>query len=86
MRKENIKRQSADFRKSAEDSLNYEVKLKKFSLLTYKTTHPAHRGIMPQALGAVHILLSRETAKYRTPKKPGKRMTANPSRACRRAS
>jgi hypothetical protein len=32
MRKENIKRQPADFRKCADDSLNYEVKLKKFSL------------------------------------------------------
>ena len=34
MRKENIKRQPADFRKYAENSLNYEVKLKKFSLST----------------------------------------------------
>jgi hypothetical protein len=25
---------------------------------------PAHRGIMPQALGVVHVLVSRETAKY----------------------
>src|SRR2546430_5928213 len=24
----------------------------------------AHRGIMPQALGVVHVLVSRETAKY----------------------
>jgi hypothetical protein len=51
-----------------------------------KTTRPAHRGIMPRALGAVRILVSRETAKYRPPKKPGKRMTAIPSRARRRAS
>jgi hypothetical protein len=28
-----------------------------------KTTRPAHRGIMPQALGAAHVLVSRETAK-----------------------
>jgi hypothetical protein len=34
MRKENIKRQPADFRKFAENCLNYEVKLKKFSLPT----------------------------------------------------
>jgi hypothetical protein len=34
MRKENIKGQSPDFRKYAENSLNYEVKLKKFSLPT----------------------------------------------------
>jgi hypothetical protein len=36
MRKENIKRQPADFRKYADDSLNYKVKLKKFSLPTYE--------------------------------------------------
>jgi hypothetical protein len=29
-----------------------------------KTTPPAHRGIMPQALGAVDVRVSRETAKY----------------------
>src|SRR5439155_9675820 len=29
----------------------------------------AHRGIMPQALGVVHVLVSRETAKYGLPKK-----------------
>jgi len=32
-----------------------------------KTTRPAHRGIMPQALGAVAVRVSRESAKYRLP-------------------
>jgi hypothetical protein len=29
-----------------------------------KDTHPAHRGIVPQASGAVHVRVSCETAKY----------------------
>jgi hypothetical protein len=32
---------------------------------TYENTGPAHRGIMAQALGFVHILVSRETGKHR---------------------
>ncbi|MGH6822830.1 MAG: hypothetical protein ACREC4_04955 [Methylocella sp.] len=46
-----------------------------------KTARPAHRGIMPQALGALRLRVSREIAKYSLPKKPGTRMTAIPARA-----
>jgi hypothetical protein len=46
-----------------------------------KTTCPARRGIMPQAHGAAHVRVSRETAKYCQPNKPGVRMTAIPPRA-----
>jgi hypothetical protein len=33
--------------------------------------NPSHRRIMPQPLGVVHILVSRETAKDGLPKHPG---------------
>jgi hypothetical protein len=36
---------------------------------------------MAQAFGIVHVLLSRETTKYRLQEKPDKRMTAIPARA-----
>jgi hypothetical protein len=69
MRKENIKRHSPRLLDTRQQILwDYEVKLKKFSL-PMKTPRPAHRGIMPQALGAVHVRLSREAAKYWPPNK-----------------
>ena len=37
----------------------------------FATDNPAHRWIMPQAFGVVHILVSGKPTKYRLPKQTG---------------
>jgi len=43
------------------------------------TDDPAHRQIMTQLFGVVHILVSSEATKHGLLKKPDKRMTPKPS-------
>jgi hypothetical protein len=69
MRKENIKRQPADFRKYADDSLNYEVKLKKFSLPNDENQVSSASRQHAAGLAAVDVRVSREAAKYCLPNK-----------------
>jgi hypothetical protein len=42
---------------------------------------PAHRGIMPQPLGIVYILVSSEASEHRLPQQADESMPAVPARA-----
>jgi hypothetical protein len=44
--------------------------------------NPAHRRIMPQTFGVVHVLVSSEATKYRLPEQPGQCVPAILASAC----
>src|SRR5262249_28578035 len=52
------------------------------ALRRFAADNPAHRRILAQALGVVHILVSGKATKYRLPEQPGQRVPTILATAC----
>src|SRR5271169_6601450 len=52
------------------------------ALSRFASDNPAHRRIMTQAIGIVHILVSGEATKYRLPEQPGQCVLTILASAC----
>jgi hypothetical protein len=54
----------------------------RIAMSRFAANNPAHRRIMPQALGVVHVLVSGEAAEDRLPKQSGQCVPAILASAC----